>query len=1031
VVQAVAAAGHTIVTGCAVGGDQQVIAACLAQGLASRLVIFAAFGSNGVGAWKGSAVGEVLAAAQAGATVQWWAGGGPGFTLVPRLKQRSTAAVQFVAEGKGTKAVVGFVGSQVSPGTWSTALQAIEQGISVVVFQSPKLTDNLAQFSGGTWLPAGNGVWAAGWKWFPRTPVQNTQEVETAMSTSEDTQVPYFPGHSQEWRVADGRHAPVVNVEVVPPVHGPNRLEPYASIARHWFEGETKEKLVALWLNDTGSVRDVITLASGDETGLSFQPDQIFNQLAGCTSFILVHNHTTGWSYPSSLDKRTTHALQQRAAQAGMELVAHLVIAHHKTGWTWSQVHPGSMGQSDAGEIGGDCRLASPDPTPDSTKEQDALLLALICIGDWPLDPYRHVPALRLLGDPQWPGEKSCAVSLCALRRYARSLVATLTGHQATWFEDSQDWHEFRNRIVPRKDRALVMREEPAIYNAASPTHKAVLIGITALLGIHLPRLFHAIYEYGDMRAKAGENGPWPSLKDQSPFFVLGKLEGELRYLQMVVEEGKVMAATYTPPTLDPTTGGLVREQRASYLVTATCNAHDVADLLRAAIYAWRLIKGLPKDEENDPQNYYTNWYVESLLVRALAPFEKKEQGQPRLLEQPATYAVPANAKPTWTQEYLLQETPTPQAFTFEEPPNEHFIEPKAMVRVCKGWAFAANLCPQVGPWSTNRKASLGDKLYWVYVRGQDGLGSFQKVVYIGQYHPWAGLCEGLEVKLYDSGQSRGGKSLNVALTFVRKSPHDTVLDVYAGWVPLSPDTLTLVGNWFAFMEKAESQIDGAPVKGAPEYRQATFTHLVAEPQGGYQQDFSEFDAVAFVPVPEKERKPVRTKMPLGENNGKRYSVPIYQSCLIKDKVMMVEESYIHSPLDAAQIAYDYLRYEDQEQVLVIALNGRNRVIGCLPVYRGSMNTAMIHLAELFKAASILGAPAIILFHNHPAGDPSPSPEDVKLTELVIKAGKLLDIEVLDHVIVADQNGRMSFYSLNEHGHTLFTHNAPFQTGAK
>lgn len=120
----------------------------------------------------------------------------------------------------------------------------------------------------------------------------------------------------------------------------------------------------------------------------------------------------------------------------------------------------------------------------------------------------------------------------------------------------------------------------------------------------------------------------------------------------------------------------------------------------------------------------------------------------------------------------------------------------------------------------------------------------------------------------------------------------------------------------------------------------------------------------------------------------------------------------IHSPEDAA----DLLMYEmgalDQEELRVILLNTRNHVLGIKTIYRGSTNASMVRSAEVLKPAVRENAVAIIVAHNHPSGDPSPSPDDVAITKVFIEAGKLLDIQVLDHIII----GQGRFVSLNRRG---------------
>lgn len=112
------------------------------------------------------------------------------------------------------------------------------------------------------------------------------------------------------------------------------------------------------------------------------------------------------------------------------------------------------------------------------------------------------------------------------------------------------------------------------------------------------------------------------------------------------------------------------------------------------------------------------------------------------------------------------------------------------------------------------------------------------------------------------------------------------------------------------------------------------------------------------------------------------------------------EKPAIHSPQDV----YDILGFDmsqlDQEELRVMILNTRNQVLLKETVYRGSVNSSQVRVAELFKAAVKANAPSIIMVHNHPSGDPSPSPEDIAITRTAIQAGRLLDIEVLDHIII-------------------------------
>jgi DNA repair protein RadC len=104
----------------------------------------------------------------------------------------------------------------------------------------------------------------------------------------------------------------------------------------------------------------------------------------------------------------------------------------------------------------------------------------------------------------------------------------------------------------------------------------------------------------------------------------------------------------------------------------------------------------------------------------------------------------------------------------------------------------------------------------------------------------------------------------------------------------------------------------------------------------------------------------------------------------------------------------------EQEHLRVLLLNTKNHVLGTHDVYHGSLNTVGVRVGELFREAIRRNSNALALIHNHPSGDPTPSPEDVALTREAVAAGALLDIEVLDHVIIGA--GEPGYVSLKERG---------------
>jgi DNA repair protein RadC len=133
----------------------------------------------------------------------------------------------------------------------------------------------------------------------------------------------------------------------------------------------------------------------------------------------------------------------------------------------------------------------------------------------------------------------------------------------------------------------------------------------------------------------------------------------------------------------------------------------------------------------------------------------------------------------------------------------------------------------------------------------------------------------------------------------------------------------------------------------------------------------------------------------------------------------------VRSPGDLAPHMISQMGHLQQEHLKVVLLNTRNRVLAEEDVCRGSLNSAAVRVAEVYREPIRQNAAAIILVHNHPSGDPSPSPEDVRLTATVRQAGELLDIELLDHIVV----GRQEFISLRERG-LGFAHGKSVQSKA-
>jgi len=120
----------------------------------------------------------------------------------------------------------------------------------------------------------------------------------------------------------------------------------------------------------------------------------------------------------------------------------------------------------------------------------------------------------------------------------------------------------------------------------------------------------------------------------------------------------------------------------------------------------------------------------------------------------------------------------------------------------------------------------------------------------------------------------------------------------------------------------------------------------------------------------------------------------------------------VNSPQDVAHLVMEEMRHLDREHFRVMSLTTKNHVLGIDQISVGSLNSSLVHPRECFKEAIRRNANAIILLHNHPSGDPSPSREDVEVTKRLMAGGDILGIQVLDHVIIGDNR----YISIKERG---------------
>lgn len=122
----------------------------------------------------------------------------------------------------------------------------------------------------------------------------------------------------------------------------------------------------------------------------------------------------------------------------------------------------------------------------------------------------------------------------------------------------------------------------------------------------------------------------------------------------------------------------------------------------------------------------------------------------------------------------------------------------------------------------------------------------------------------------------------------------------------------------------------------------------------------------------------------------------------------------IKSPDDAVTIGKEFMRIheEPEEYMYMICMNTKNKVIGVFEISHGTVNSSLVSPREVFQKALLANAVSIILMHNHPSGDPTPSRQDIEVTSRLVEAGKVLGVDVLDHIIIGDR-----YSSLKEKGH--------------
>nr|WP_205694324.1 DNA repair protein RadC [Clostridium manihotivorum] len=148
------------------------------------------------------------------------------------------------------------------------------------------------------------------------------------------------------------------------------------------------------------------------------------------------------------------------------------------------------------------------------------------------------------------------------------------------------------------------------------------------------------------------------------------------------------------------------------------------------------------------------------------------------------------------------------------------------------------------------------------------------------------------------------------------------------------------------------------------------------------------------------------------EKGASSKRVNIISIKMVKEGSLLYSNRNINSPDDAADLLSPFLQDSDREMLVVCCLDSKNQPTLINIASIGTLNSSLVHPREVFKAAILGNAASVIIAHNHPSGDPSPSSEDINITTRLKEAGKIIGIDVLDHVIIGFSN----HVSLKERG---------------
>ena len=156
---------------------------------------------------------------------------------------------------------------------------------------------------------------------------------------------------------------------------------------------------------------------------------------------------------------------------------------------------------------------------------------------------------------------------------------------------------------------------------------------------------------------------------------------------------------------------------------------------------------------------------------------------------------------------------------------------------------------------------------------------------------------------------------------------------------------------------------------------------------------------------------------------GKVKAIQLLAVCELTKRISRPIKNFnvqIKSPQDVADLLINELKYEKREIVKVLMLNVKNNILKIQDIALGGTSFAVFEIKDVLKEAIKIGAPKIILVHNHPSGDPTPSHDDIELTQKLEQVSKMLEIELLDHVVIGDGKYKSIFSMLNKNKGNLY-----------